>query len=64
MLLLYFYTRLTATDQGEVCVFVSMRARKFETGEVFRNMSDLLFSFIEGFTLFYFGAKFCVTHSL
>ena len=41
MLLLYVSTRLTATDQGEVDVFVSMKARKFETGEVFRNMSDL-----------------------
>lgn len=41
MLLLYFYTQLTATDQGEVYVFVSMKARKFETGDVFRNMSDL-----------------------
>lgn len=41
MLLLYFYTQLTATDQGEVYVFVSMKARKFETGDIFRNMSDL-----------------------
>ena len=68
MLLLYVYTWLTATDQGEVYVFVSMKARKFETGEVFRNMSDLKEQSNNCShllrALFYFGAKFCVTHSM